>query len=96
MVDVIKMFYTGSTIRAIIYTYNDSDALVDVDTVEVSFIDPDGITQVDEAAASKTATGTYTYYYTPTSPTAGDWTVRAKVTNGTYISYDESAFTIVE
>lgn len=86
-------FVRKGTVRCIVYVYDDDEDLVDATSVDVSIIDPDGTAVVDETAMSKTATGTYEYYYTTTtSVVEGDYQVEADITDGSYHTYVHSHF----
>jgi len=78
-------FIRRGTVRIIVYVYNDSDALEDATSVNVTIKNPKGTMVTDEQAASKTATGTYEYYYTTTATVLeGDYQILAWIIDGSY------------
>ncbi len=88
-------FVRGETVRLIQYVKDDDEALVDATAVIVSVVDPDGTVVVDKQAMNKTATGTYEYYYTPsTSADEGDYRIQAQITDGSYETMDHGHFNL--
>ncbi len=84
-IPVITQFVRKETIRIIQYVYDDDEALVDATGVIVSVVDPAGTAVVNEQAMAKTATGTYEYYYTPsTAAIQGDYRIQTQITDGSY------------
>lgn len=95
-IKVVTEFIRKGTVRIIVYVYDDDEALVDATSVDVSVVDPDGTVVVDEQAMSKTATGTYEYYYETTiSVDEGDYQIECDVTDGTYHTYAHGHFSMV-
>lgn len=89
-------FIRKGTVRIIVYVYDDDEALVDATSVDISIIDPDGTIVVDETAMTKTATGTYEYYYTTTtSVDEGNYQIECDITDGSYHTYVHSHFNMV-
>lgn len=88
-------FIRKDTVRVIVYVYDDDEALVNATSVDISIIDPDGTVVVDVTAMTKTATGTYEYYYTTTaSVDEGDYQIECDITDGSYHTYVHSHFTM--
>ena len=86
-------FLRKATVRILCYVYDDDEALADATSVDISIKDPAGTVVVDEAAMTKTATGTYEYYYiTTTSNVEGNYQVEVDVTDSSYHSYGSAHF----
>jgi len=85
-IEVITKFITLSTVRSLVYVYNDSDALVDPTAVYITLTDPAGTKKVDASnivVTGKTATGTFEHYYnTPSDAVVGQWLGEAMVVDG--------------
>lgn len=88
-------FIRRATVRVIVYVYDDDEALVDATSVDLTVKDPDGTIVVNEQAMSKTATGTYEYFYTTTtSSIEGDHQILADITDSSYHTYQEGHFSL--
>lgn len=89
-------FIRKGTVRIIVYVYDDDEALVDATSIDISIVDPDGDVVVDEQAMTKTATGTYEYYYTTDEDNVeGDYQIEVDITDGSYHTYEHGHFNMV-
>jgi hypothetical protein len=89
-IEVVTEFLSASSVRIWTYIYKNEpndNSLVDPTAIVISVVDPDGTTQVDETAMTKSTTGIYYYDYHRGTTTAamdkGRWTGTVKVTDGT-------------
>ena len=89
-------FVRKSTVRIIVYIYDDDEALVAATSVAVSIIDPDGTVVEDETNMPATATGVYEYYYTTTTAVIeGDYQIECDILDGSYHTFVHSHFKLV-
>lgn len=92
-IEVVTEFLTTASVRvwAFVNRNEPSDnTAVDPTAITITIIDPDGTTQVDEVAMTKSATGIYYYdYHKGTSSDAmdtGRWRGYVKIVEGTGVT----------
>ena len=92
-IDVVTEFLSSASVRIWAFVnrneVNNNDA-VDPTTITITIIDPDGTTQVDDAAMTKSATGIYYYdYHKGTASAAmatGRWRGTVKIVEGSGVT----------
>ena len=88
-------FIRKTSVRVIVYVYNDDGALAEATSVDISIVDPKGIVVIDEAAMEPSATGIYEYLYATTDDNAvGSYQIECDITDGTYHTYVHGHFTL--
>jgi uncharacterized protein YfaS (alpha-2-macroglobulin family) len=93
----LEVIIRGSTVWVTTsITETDGTTLLDVDTNEIEFYNPNGILIDTETSPTHTSTGVYTQAYTiPAGSVPGLWKVRWIATQGFYPSIEDAEFTVV-
>ena len=88
-------FTRKGTVRIICYVYDDDEALVDATSVSISIVSPTGAVAINGTGMTKTAKGTYEYYYTtPSYATEGNWQVECDILDVSYHTFVHSHFNL--
>jgi len=89
-IEVVTDFLSASSVRIWAFVNRNepnNTSAVDPTTISITIVDPDGTTQVDDVAMSKSTTGIYYHdYHTGTTSDAmatGRWRGTVKVVEGT-------------
>ncbi|MCK9569542.1 hypothetical protein M0R72_11435 [Candidatus Pacearchaeota archaeon] len=89
----MKIYESGDTIpRGVLVKFN--SILVDPDTITITITKPDGTVEINDTAMAKDSTGTYHYYFNPTTPQIGVYTVLYKAVDDTFTAQLKDLFRI--
>ena len=85
-IESIIQYTAKSSVRTIVFVYDDNDALVDPTSILITITDPNGLAKVtaeEIITSGKIATGVYDHYYnTATDSVKGWWHGVAEVIDG--------------
>ena len=90
-------FIRKSTVRILVYVYDDDEALVAATNVYISIVDPDGEVVVDgETETMDTDTpGIYEHYYETTAAVEeGDYQIECDILDGSYHTFVHGHFSM--